>query len=164
MVGPAQEAVWRVDPNIPVFQVETMEALIHRRIGGFAILGYLMGIFAVLSLLLGAVGIYGVTAYAAGRRTAEIGLRLAVGANRGDVVRMVVIQGAWKAGVGLLAGLGLAVLVTGALGSVLVGVDPRDPAVFLGVTLVLGSVSFLGLWLPARRASSVDPVRALSSE
>jgi putative ABC transport system permease protein len=162
--GAVQEAVWRVDPDVPVFQVETMEALIRRRIGGYAVLGYLMGFFAGLSLLLGAVGIYGVTAYAAGRRAQEIGLRLAVGAERGDVIRMVVTQGTRRALAGLVLGLGLSLLVTGGLGSVLVGVDPRDPSTFLGVALLLAAVSLLGLWIPARRAASVDPVRALSSD
>jgi predicted permease len=163
-VSMVQEAVWDVDPDIPLFQVETMEALVDRRIGAFAILGYLMAIFALLSLLLGAVGIYGVTAYAAGQRTSEIGLRLAVGAERGDVVRMVVAQGGRRSLIGLVLGLGLAFFVTRAMGSVLVGVHPRDPATFIGVALVLGVVSLLGLWLPARRASAVDPVEALASE
>lgn len=163
-VPAVQEAVWSVDPNIPLYDVETMEALVERRIGGFAVIGYLMGTFALLSLILGAVGIYGVTAYAAGQRTGEIGVRMAMGAERGDVVRMVVAQGGRRAVLGLIIGLVGAFLLTGAMGQVLVGVSPRDPVTFLGVTLVLGVVSFLGLWLPARRAARVDPVRALASE
>lgn len=164
LLGALQEAVWSVDPKIPLFQIETMEELVDRRVGGFAIIANLMGIFALLSLFLGAVGIYGVTAFAAGRRTGEIGVRMAMGAEPGDVVRMVVGQGGKRALTGLGLGLLMAFLVAGALETVLVEVNPRDPAIFVVVALVLGLVSFLGLWIPARRASTVNPVQALSSE
>jgi hypothetical protein len=163
-VRAVESAVWDVDPDLPIYEVETMETLVDRRIGGFAVIGYLMGVFALLSLLLGAVGIYGVTAYATGQRTSEIGVRLAMGAERNDVVRMVVREGAARAVVGLVVGLGLALLMGGALAGVLIGVGPRDPMVFGGVVLTLATVSLGGLWLPARRASRVDPVRALGAE
>ena len=141
-----------------------MDALVERRIGGFAIIGNLMGIFALLSLVLGAVGIYGVTAYSAGQRTNEIGVRLAMGAKRGDVVRMVVSQGAKRAVFGLVIGLGLAFAMGGAMSEILIGVSPTDPAVFGGVTFVLAAVSFVGLYLPARRVSRTDPVQALTAD
>jgi predicted permease len=163
-VEPIQEAVWSLDPKLPLFQIETMEDLVDRRVGGFAVIANLMGIFALLSLFLGALGIYGVTAFSAGRRTAEIGVRLAMGAERRDVIRMVVLEGARRAGVGLALGLVLAFAVAGALRGILVGVEPRDPVIFGGVTVVLAGVAFLGLWLPARRASAVDPVEALAAE
>jgi ABC-type antimicrobial peptide transport system permease subunit len=156
--------VWALDPKLPLFQIETMEALVERRVGGFAVIANLMGIFALLSLFLGAVGIYGVTAFSAGRRTAEIGVRLAMGAERGDVIRLVVLAGARRAGLGLALGLALAFAVAGALRGILVGVEPRDPMIFGGVTMVLAAVAFLGLWIPARRVSAVDPVGALSAE
>ncbi len=89
-----------VDRDLPLYDIETMDALVERRIGGFAIIGNLRGIFALLSLALGAVGICGVTAYSAGQRTGEIGARLAMGASQGDVVRMVVSQGANRAALG----------------------------------------------------------------
>jgi len=164
ILGDLQDAVWSVDPKIPLFQIETMEDLVDRRVGSFAVIANLMGLFALLSLFLGAVGIYGVTAFTAGRRTGEIGVRMAMGAEPGDVVRMVVGQGGKRAVIGLGLGLILALLVAGALESVLVGVNPRDPAIFLVVAAILGVVSFLGLWIPARRASTVNPVQALSSE
>lgn len=163
-VDPVQEAVWSLDPKLPLFGVETMEALVDRRVGGFAVIANLMGIFALLSLFLGALGIYGVTAFSAGRRTAEIGVRLAMGAERRDVIRMVVLEGARRAGIGLALGLVLAFVVAGALRGILVGVEPRDPQIFLGVTAVLAGVAFLGLWLPARRVAAVDPVEALTAE
>ena len=164
IVSAVQDAVWSVDPKIPLYEIETMEALVDRRIGSFALIGTLMGLFALLSLFLGAVGIYGVTAYTAGRRTGEIGVRLAMGAERKDVVRMVVRQGGRRALLGLVLGLALAVAVAGALEGILVGVEPRDPLVFAGVALILAVVSLLGLWIPARSASKVDPVEALSTE
>jgi ABC-type antimicrobial peptide transport system permease subunit len=116
-----------VDRDLPLYDIETIDALVERRIGGFAIIGNLMGIFALLSLALGAVGIYGVTAYSAGQRTGEIGARLAMGASQGDVVRMVVSQGANRAALGLLIGLGLAFALGGAMSGILVGVSPTDP-------------------------------------
>jgi putative ABC transport system permease protein len=163
-VEAVQEAVWSVDPALPVYSVETMAELIERRIGGFAVIGHLMAAFALMSLLLGTVGIYGVTAFAAQQRTTEIGVRMAMGAQGSDVVRMVVRQGALKAALGLILGLALAFAMGGALSSILVGVSPADPATFVSVTIVLATVSLMGLWLPARRVARVDPVRALASE
>ena len=159
-----QQAVWSVDPQIPLYDIETMEELVRRRMGGFTVIGTLMGTFALLSLLLGAVGIYGVTAYAAGRRTGEIGVRLAMGADRADVVRMVVGQGGRRAALGLARGLAMALALARLMGSILVGVSAHDPWVFVTVTVVLASVSYLGLYLPARRASQGDPVQALAAE
>ena len=164
MAEPLRRAVWAVDGDVPLYELETLVSLVDRRVGGFAVIGQLMGVFALLSLLLGAVGIYGVTAHAAAGRTGEIGVRLAMGARRGDVVRMVLAQGARRAALGLTAGLVAAYALAGALEAVLVGVGPRDPVTFAGVTLVLAAVSFLGVWLPARRAARTDPVRALASE
>lgn len=159
-----QDAVWSVDADIPVYDVQTMEALVDDRVGGFAVIGNLMAVFAVLSLILGAVGIYGVTAYAAGQRTSEIGVRLAMGAERTDVVSMVVREGARRTMIGLAIGLVLAVGLGGAMSSILVGVSPRDPLTFGSVLVVIGIVSFGGLYIPAKRASRVDPVTALASE
>ncbi len=119
---------------------------------------------AGISLVLGAVGIYGVTAYAVGQRTGEIGLRLAIGADRRAVERMIVreglLRGAIGLGIGLLAGLALTRVLTG----IVSGVHPNDPATFAGVIAVLGLVSFLAGWLPARRASRLGPVRALATD
>jgi ABC-type antimicrobial peptide transport system permease subunit len=123
-----------------------------------------MAVFAVLSLFLGALGIYGVTAYAAGRRTNEIGIRMALGAKQGDVVRMVVNQGGRRAVLGLALGLVAAFFLTRGIGSILVGVEPFDPSVFALVTLVLALVSGLALLIPAWRASAIGPMAALDNE
>ncbi len=164
IVPALQRAVWSVDSDLPLYGMETMNALVERRLGGFTVIGYLMATFALLSLLLGAVGIFGVTAYAAGRRTNEIGVRLAMGAEREDVVRMVVVQGGRRAAFGLGLGIVAALGMSRLLGSILVGVRSWDPATFGLVIVILGIVALLGLWIPARRAARVDPVRALASE
>lgn len=157
-------AVWSVDPKVPLDQVQTLQSQVDQQVGGFAVVANLMAVFAILSLLLGALGIYGVTAYAAGRRTNEIGIRMALGAEKGDVVRMVVSQGGRRAGLGLLLGLVAAFFVTRGIGSLMVGIEPSDPTVFILVTLILGLVSFLALWIPAWRASAVGPMAALDHE
>lgn len=159
-----QDAVWAVDPDLPLYQVESMENLVARRISSYRLIANLMGGFALMSLILGAVGIYGVTAYSAGQRGQEIGLRKALGAEEGQVVSMVVRSGALRAGLGLVLGLAAAFGVARLLGGILVGVSPWDPTVFASVAGVLGLVSLLGLWIPARRAATVDPVQALTSD
>jgi putative ABC transport system permease protein len=159
-----RRAVAEVAPNQPVFAVETMEDVLARRVGGYALIANLMATLALISLVLGAVGIYGVTAYAVGRRTHEIGVRMAMGAERADVMRMVLREGMARSVGGLVLGLVLAWGLSRVLASVTVGVSPRDPATFGAVTGVLLVVAFLGSYLPGRRATRVDPVEALSSE
>jgi putative ABC transport system permease protein len=143
VIPATRAAIWSIDADIPVYQVQTMESVVNEGVGGFAVIGYLMGVFALLSLVLGAVGIYGVTAYSAGQRTSEIGVRLALGAERTSVVRMVVRQGARRTILGLVIGLGLAAAMGGAMSGILIGVRLRDPFTFGTVTVVLSFVSFL---------------------
>lgn len=157
-------AVWSVDPKVPLDQVQTLRSQLDNHVGGFAVVANLMAAFASLSLFLGALGIYGVTAYATSRRTGEIGIRMALGAERGDVVRMVVSQGGKRVCLGLALGLVAAFFVSRGIGSILVGIDSGDPTVFIAVTLILASASFLALWIPARKASTVSPVAALDQE
>jgi predicted permease len=164
VIDAVQAAVWSVDADVPLSNVQTMTAQIEDGVGGFAVIGNLMGTFALLSLLLGAVGIYGVTAFSAGQRTAEIGVRIALGARRSDVVSMVVSDGVRRAALGLAIGVALALAMGDAMSGILIEVSPRDPFTFISVTTVLAAVSWAGVWIPARRAARVDPVRALASE
>jgi len=159
-----REAVHAVDPDQPVaaqmpMTVAISDVLLSERFGAV-----LMGTLAALGLLLAALGLYGVMAYTVGRRTGEIGLRMALGARPRDVLRLVVGQGAWLVGVGLVLGVagawGLARLLAGGLYQV----SAADPATFAGVALLLAAVSLLACWLPARRATRVDPMAALRSE
>lgn len=159
-----QTAVWTVDAEQPVYEVQPMTALIDGGASPFRIIASLMLAFAVVSLLLGGVGIYGVTSYTVGRRANEIGIRLAIGAERASVVRLIVREGMLRASLGLAVGLGLALLLSRALRSLLVNVSPTDPWTFGSVILLLALVTFLGAYLPARRAARLDPVRALASD
>lgn len=164
LIKPVRQAVWAVDADQPLYDIRPMDDLIALRLSPFRLIAGLLGSFAAISLLLGAVGIYGVTAYGVGRRTQEIGLRLALGAERRTVVAMVLRESMTRALVGVVLGTLLGLALTRGLGSLLVGVSPADPLTFGSVIAGLLLVTFLGAYLPARRASAVDPVRALARE
>ena len=125
---------------------------------------WLMSVFGGCALLLAAIGIYGLMAYAVEQRTQEIGIRLALGASVPQVRRMVVVQGMRLAIVGVVIGVGSALGLAGLVQSMLYGVTTRDPLVFVGVPLLLTAVAFFAVYLPARRASKVDPIAALRYE
>jgi putative ABC transport system permease protein len=120
--------------------------------------------FGLLAMALGAIGLFGVMSYAVGQRTREIGIRMALGAGRGEVFRLVVGQGLLLTGLGVAIGLGLAALGTRFLSSLLYGVSALDPLTFSVVTLLLAAVAFLACYFPARRAMRVDPIIALRYE
>ncbi len=124
----------------------------------------LMTIFGAAALLLAAIGMYGLMAYTVEQRTQEIGIRMALGATAGEVRRMVVLQGMRLAFVGIVVGIASASGLTRFIASFLFGVQARDPLVFVGIPVLLGSVAFAAVWLPARRASRVEPVIALRYE
>ena len=117
--------------------------------------------FSFLALMLAAIGIYGVMAYHVAQRTGEIGIRMALGAQRGDVLRMILTSGAWLVGIGLVIGLAASLAMARVLAAQLYHLSPYDPFVFCIIPLVLIGVAFLACWLPARRASRVDPLVAL---
>jgi putative ABC transport system permease protein len=123
-----------------------------------------LGSFGALALILAAVGIYGVMSYVVAGRTREIGLRMALGARNGNVQRLILRQGMTLAVMGSVIGLGIAFGATRFLKSVLYGVDAVDPITFIGVTLLLGIVALFACWIPALRASRVDPMVALRAE
>ena len=157
-------AVHELDRSEPVGEYETMDAAVARSVANRRLMALLLASFAGLALVLAAIGIYGVTAYGVAQRTREIGIRMALGAGRGDVFRLI-IGGGMKlilvgVGMGLLAALGL----TRLLSSLLYGIGASDPLTFVGVVAVLGLVALLANYLPARRATRIDPMEALREE
>lgn len=150
--------------GLPVSDVRSMEEVVSRSTSRQRFNMLLMVVFGSAALLLAAIGIYGLMAYSVQQRTQEIGIRLALGAESGHVRKMVVFQGMRLGIIGVVLGIGVALGVTRVLASFLFGVQVRDPAVFTVVPLVLGLVSLLAVWLPARRATRVSPVIALRYE
>jgi putative ABC transport system permease protein len=157
-------ALWSVDPDQPVWSINSMDGLLARSMRQERFTTLLTGLFAALALLLAAVGVYGVMAYTVSQRTREVGIRLAVGATPAQVIRLVLGQGvrvtAGATVIGLAGSLAAARLIRGQL----FGVGPADPATFVVVPVVLAAVALLACWLPARRAARVDPVIALRTE
>jgi len=149
------------DPNLPVFQVATMEDV--RRLGfwQYALFGWIFGTTGVVGLLLASIGVYGVLAYAVTQRTPEIGVRVALGASRGDVIKLVVAHGMWLAGIGVVLGLALSAAGMPSARSLLYNVSPFDPLTFSVVAIFLLMVAFVASYLPALRATRVDPLVAL---
>jgi predicted permease len=159
-----RKAILAVDPDQPVYSVETMDAVIATSVGSRRFDMQLMGAFAVLAMTLAALGIYGVISYNVRQRTHEIGIRLALGAQRGAVLRIVILNGMKLALAGICIGIVGALSLTRFLSSQLFGVKATDPLTYVAVTLLLTFVVLLACYLPARRAMSVDPVVALRHE
>jgi putative ABC transport system permease protein len=159
-----RKAIWSVDKDQPVWTVRSLQDQVDATMGQSRFLALLLGIFAGVALLLAGVGIYGVTSYGVAQRTHEIGIRLALGASGDRVLREVVGRGVRLTAVAVAIGLGGAVLMGRFASSVLFGVQPTDPGALAGAAIILASVSLAATYLPARRASRVDPVVALAEE
>jgi putative ABC transport system permease protein len=157
-------AIQQIDPDQPVFNVKTMDKVVSDSVMPYWFSMSLLGVFALLALVLAGVGIYGLTSYTVSQRTHEIGLRMALGAVRGDVLRMVVGRGLLIALIGVGIGLPLSFLMTRAMSGILFGVTATDPMIFAVVPLLLVAVAVLASYLPARRATKVDPMVALRCE
>jgi predicted permease len=164
-VAPAVRRQLRaLDPTLPAYDVRTMAEVRHFTTWPNRLYSGVFGSFAAVAVLLAAIGVYGVMAYAVSQRAREIGIRMALGARGGDVLRMIVRQGARLAAAGVALGVGLALVVSRALSGVLYGVSAYDPLAFLAIPLLLAAVAVLASWLPARRATRVDPVVVLRAE
>jgi len=164
LVAAARAELRAIDPAQPVYDIQTLDALVSQSIAPRRFAMLLLATFAMVALLLGAIGIYGVISYGVSKRTHEIGIRMALGARRHDVLGLVVRRGMKLALIGVGAGLAGALAASRVLQSLLFEVQPFDPLVFLLVTLTLTAVALLACWLPARRASKVDPMEALRHE
>jgi len=156
--------VWAVDKDQPLFDTKTVEDIVADSFGRQHVLASLLGAFAAVALLLAAVGVYGLISYAVRQRTHEIGIRMALGAQSGQVQRLVLREGMGLALAGLFIGIFAALATAGLLSNLLFGVKPTDPASFTGVALLLGGIALLACYIPARRAARVDPLVALRYE
>ena len=157
-------ALKQVDRQLPAYRVMSMDANIEQSYWAQAMYGKMFGVFAAIAVVLAAVGVYGVISYAVSQRTQEIGVRVALGAQRSDVLKLVVGQGAMLGALGVGIGLVGALSVTRFLRTMLFGVSPFDPASFIGVSLSLTLIALWASYIPARRAARVDPVEALRYE
>jgi ABC-type lipoprotein release transport system permease subunit len=150
--------------GLPVSNVQSMQEIATRSTSRQRFNMWLMTVFGCCAVLLAAIGIYGLMAYSVAQRTQEIGIRLALGAQASDVKNMVIRQGMALAGIGVAIGVAASLGLARFISTLLFGVSPRDPSVFAGVPLLLTLVAFIAVWVPARRASRVDPIVALREE
>jgi macrolide transport system ATP-binding/permease protein len=154
----------QLDANLPVYNVKTLAEHMNLPLFPARVAAVLLAGFGLLAMALGAIGLFGVMSYAVGQRTREIGIRMALGAGRGEVFRLVVGQGLLLTGLGIAIGIGLGALGTRLLSSLLYGVSALDPLTFSVVTILLAAVAFVACYFPARRAMRVDPIIALRCE
>jgi putative ABC transport system permease protein len=153
-----------LDPGLPVFNAQPLAAQIEGALFFSRVGAYLLAAFGALALLLTTVGTYGVIAYTVTRRVPEIGLRMALGAGPGRILRMIVANGMTTVALGLAVGLVASIFLARSMAGVLLGVSGTDPAIYVGITVVLSAVALLACYLPARRAAAVDPTVALRQE
>jgi hypothetical protein len=159
-----RESLLALEPDMALFDVQRLEAVIYDANSGYTWFSILFLVSGGVALFLAALGLYGVMAFWVIQRTREIGVRMALGSQRRDIVRLVLRQGFAQTSVGLVAGLLLAVAAAVPLRSAMFGVTPYDPVVFASVLGVMLAAAWLGCWMPARRATRVDPLRAMMSE
>jgi putative ABC transport system permease protein len=161
LAAAVRRAVWEVDKDQPVSDIRTMEDVLSTSIARQRFSTLLLGVFAAVALVLAAVGIYGVMSYSVAQRTREIGIRIALGAQASNVLRLVISQGLKLASVGVLLGLAGSLLLTRLMSSLLFGVSATDPATLVTISLLLVAVALLASYIPARRAAKTNPLDAL---
>jgi predicted permease len=160
----ARKALAALDPALPLNLLETYATYTHEELTGMFYIAALLGFDAFIALLLAAVGIFGVMANLVGERTREIGVRLAMGAQREDVLRMILRRAGWLTGIGVCTGLVLAFGLAHGVANLLYEVSPNDPVIFVSITATITVIALLASWMPARRASGIDPMVALRDE
>ncbi len=164
VVSALRNKVRAIDPALPLFEAGALQEAVDSSFDNRRAVMLLLAAFAILALFLSALGIYGVLAYDVSQRTREIGMRSAIGASRGQIAGLILRQGLWKGGIGVVLGLIGAALLSTSVTSLLFNVQPTDPAVYAAVSFVLIAVALLASYLPARRASRIDPLIALRDE
>jgi putative ABC transport system permease protein len=164
LIGQIETALQSIDPDQPLYQIRSLEELVSQTLVPWRFTMTMLGSFAALALVLAAAGIYGVISYSVGRRTAEIGIRMALGAHRGTVLRLVLRQGMSVTLAGIAVGLAGALYLTQFLTSQLYGVTPTDTLTFLAIPVMIALVAAAASYIPARRAARIDPSIALRTE
>jgi ABC-type antimicrobial peptide transport system permease subunit len=159
-----RKAILDLDPTQPVASVKTLEDVVGSSLADRRLTFSLLAIFSVAALVLAGIGLYGVIAYVVNQRTREFGIRVALGANKRDLLGLVLRRGLLLAGIGLACGIAAAVGLTHLLGKFLYEITPTDPLTFVAVSLLLLLVALFASWLPARRAAKIDPIVALRCE
>jgi predicted permease len=159
-----QQKVWSVDPDVPLAGPTTLGELYTKSMARTSFTLVMLCIAGSMALLLGIVGIYGVISYSVSQRTREIGIRMALGAQRPALTAMFVRQGLWLTGIGVLCGLVVAFLAMRLMSSLLFNVSPVDPVTYITITACVMVTAYFACWLPSRRAAAVDPMNALRSE
>jgi predicted permease len=159
-----RQAVWSVNPDLPLAGVRTLQETYSKSMARTSFALVMLAIAGAMALLLGVIGIYGVISYSVSQRTREIGIRMALGAQRTALTRMFVRHGLRLAGIGLVFGLAASFALTRGMSSLLFGISSADPVTYLGVSAGLALAAALASYLPSRRASAVDPVEALRAE
>jgi len=161
LIGPIREQVRALDPEMPLGEVKSLEAWRSEALAVPRFNTALLGALSLLALFLTLVGLYGVMSYSVAQRAPEVGIRMAIGARAGDVLRMILGEGMRLVGAGIVLGLLLSVAVTRLMGSLLFDVSATDPLTLAAISILLSAVAILACWIPARRATRVDPMIAL---
>jgi putative ABC transport system permease protein len=164
IVAAARAAVAQVDPRAPLAEIQPMTAFLDKAMAPIRFTATLIGIFAAVAMMLAAVGLYGVLSTIVRQRTAEIGMRMVFGAPRSSILRLVVGEGLKLSAVGIVIGVIGALAVSRVMASLLVGVNPTDPATFAAIVALFGTIAMAASWMPARRASRLDPMAAIREE
>jgi predicted permease len=164
LAGPVRNTIWSVDKDQTVADIDTMDHIVAEAVARQRFSMVLLGVFAALALLLASVGIYGVMSYSVAQRTREIGIRMALGARRADVLQMTVMQGLKLVGAGMLFGVAAAFILTRLMATLLYGISATDPITFVGISLVFLAVAVFASYVPGLRATKVDPMIALRAQ
>jgi ABC-type antimicrobial peptide transport system permease subunit len=163
-LGDIRRVIQRLDPNVVPMDMESISQYMALPLFAAHTTGVLLAVFGSVALLLATIGLSGVVSYSVSQRTNEIGVRMALGADRLDVVRLILKQGMRLTLIGILCGLVLSFAATRVLSGLLYGIKPGDPATFAAISLILAAVALVSCYLPARRAASVDPMKSLRAE
>jgi ABC-type antimicrobial peptide transport system permease subunit len=161
MTSAVRSTIAQLDSSLPIDAVRTMDEVVSQSQSRPRFLSVLLTFFTAVALALAAIGVYGVISYSVARRTPEIGIRIAIGAESGHILRMVLLQGALLGAIGVVIGVGVAAWMTRFMKSILFAIQPLDIPTFVVTVILLFGLTLVASWIPARRATRIDPTVAL---